>query len=238
VWQVVAGFLGLYWFHPEIVMRRISSCLLLAALAFGMCAPAFAAPPTPTTHYRWTDASGVVHFSDTIPSSALAGGYDIVDSQGMVVRHVERELTPAERRAAAARAAQDAAARRDAQQRRIADAQMLTAYPTDKDLQASQQAQLHQIQADIGSLETNLRSQEDSLTELLAHAADLEHSKQPIPPYVSKRIAEQRESVNGERAALVQKRADFARTETRFAAQLEHYRALRAKFSNTDDSQL
>jgi hypothetical protein len=219
----------------EIVMRRIPSCLLFAAVACGMCAPAFAAPPTPTTHYRWTDAAGVVHFSDTIPSSALAGGYDIVNAQGMVVRHVERELTPAERRVAAARAAQDAAARRDVQQRRIADAQMLTAYPTDKDLQASQQAQLHQIQADISSLETNLHSQEDSLTELLAHAADLEHAKQPIPPYVSKRIAEQRESVNDERAALVQKRADYAKAETRFAAQLEHYRALRAKFGTADD---
>jgi len=216
-------------------MRRISSCLLLAAVACGMCAPAFAAPPTPTTHYRWTDASGVVHFSDTIPSSALAGGYDIVNSQGMVVRHVERELTPAERRAAAARAAQEAAVRREAQQRRVADAQMLTAYPTDKDLQTSQQAQLRQIQADINSLATNLRSQEDSLTELLAHAADLEHSKQPIPPYVSKRIAEQRQSVNDERAALVQKRTDYAKTEARFAAQLEHYRALRAKFSSADD---
>jgi hypothetical protein len=74
------------------------------------------------------------------------------------------------------------------------------------------------------------------LTELLAHAADLEHSKQPIPPYVSKRIAEQRQSVNDERAALAQKRADFARAEVRFAAQLEHYRALRVKFSNADDS--
>jgi small-conductance mechanosensitive channel len=200
-----------------------------------MCAPAFAAPPTPTTHYRWKDAAGVVHFSDTIPASALAGGYDIVNAQGLVVRHVERELTPAERRAAAARAAQEAAVRRDAQQRRVADAQMLAAYPTDQDLQASQQAQLRQIQADISSLETNLRSQEDSLTELLAHAADLEHSKQPIPPYVSKRIAEQRQSVNDERAALVQTRADFVQTEVRFAAQLEHYRALRAKFSNAGD---
>ncbi|HEX5951720.1 MAG TPA: DUF4124 domain-containing protein [Rhodanobacteraceae bacterium] len=217
-------------------MRRIPSCLLFAAVACGMCAPAFAAPPTPTTHYRWTDASGVVHFSDTIPSSALAGGYDIVNAQGLVVRHVERELTPAERRAAAARAAQEAAVRRDAQQRRVADAQMLAAYPTDQDLKASQQAQLQQIQADISSLETNLRSQEDSLTELLAHAADLEHSKQPIPPYVSKRIAEQRQSVNDERAALVKKRADFVRAEVRFAAQLEHYRTLRAKFSNADDS--
>ncbi len=217
-------------------MRRIPSCLLFAAVACGMCAPAFAAPPTPTTHYRWTDASGVVHFSDTIPSSALAGGYDIVNAQGLVVRHVERELTPAERRAAAARAAQEAAVRRDAQQRRVADAQMLAAYPTDQDLKASQQAQLQQIQADISSLETNLRSQEDSLTELLAHAADLEHSEQPIPPYVSKRIAEQRQSVNDERAALVKKRADFVRAEVRFAAQLEHYRTLRAKFSNADDS--
>lgn len=218
-------------------MRRISSCLLSAAVVCGMCAPAFAAPPTPTTHYRWKDAAGVVHFSDTIPASALAGGYDIVNAQGLVVRHVERELTPAERRAAAARAAQEAAVRRDAQQRRVADAQMLAAYPTDQDLQASQQAQLRQIQADISSLETNLRSQEDSLTELLAHAADLEHSKQPIPPYVSKRIAEQRQSVNDERAALVQKRADFVQTEVRFAAQLEHYRALRAKFSNAGDPQ-
>lgn len=219
-------------------MRRIPSCLLSAALACGLCVPAFAdPPPTPTTHYRWKDASGVVHFSDTIPSSALAGGYDIVNSQGTVVRHVERELSPAERRAAAAAAARDAAARREAQQRQIEDAQMLAAYPTDKDLQQSQQAQLQQIQTDIASLETNLHSQEDSLTELLAHAADLEHSGQPIPPYVTRRIAEQRQSVNDERAALVQKRADYAKSQARFAAQLDHYRALRAKFRNADDPQ-
>lgn len=215
--------------------RRPSSLLVAAVLACGLCAPAFAESPTPATHYRWKDASGVVHFSDTIPSSALAGGYDIVDTQGMVVRHVDRELTPAERRAAAAVAARDAAARRAARQLQLEDSRMLAAYPTDKDLQQSQQAQLQQIQADITSLETNLRSQEDSLTELLAHAADLEHAGQPIPPYVNKRIAEQRRSVNDERAALVQRHTDFANAQMRFAAQLERYRALRVKFSSADD---
>lgn len=218
-------------------MRRCPSSLLVAAaLACGLCGPAFAEPPpTPTTHYRWKDASGVVHFSDTIPSSALAGGYDIVNTQGMVVRHVDRELTPAERRAAAAVAARDAAAKHEARQRQLEDSRMLAAYPTDKDLQQSQQAQLQQIQTDITSLETNLHSQEDSLTELLAHAADLEHAGQPIPPYVNKRIAEQRRSVNDERAALVQRHADFAKAELRFAAQLQRYRALRAKFNSVDD---
>jgi hypothetical protein len=220
-------------------MRRFHPSLpVTALLACGLCVPAFAnPPPTPTTHYRWKDAAGVVHFSDTIPSSALAGGYDIVNGEGLVVRHVDRELTPAERRAAAAAAAREAAARREAQLQRLADAQMLAAYPTDRDLQQSQEAQLQQIQADIATLETNLRSQEDSLAELLAHAADLEHSDQPIPPSIKRRIIEQRKSVNDERAALAQRRADLAKSRTRFAVQLQRYRSLRAQFRNPDDTQ-
>ncbi|HJP97708.1 MAG TPA: DUF4124 domain-containing protein, partial [Rhodanobacteraceae bacterium] len=182
--------LVLYWCLPETVMRRLAlTVLTIALVGVGLSAAAFAAnDSTPTTHYRWKDASGVVHFGDTIPSAALAGGYDVVNNQGIVVRHVSRELTPAERRAAAAVAARESAARRQEQQRKVADAQMLAAYPSEHDLERSQQAQLHQIQADIATLETNLRSQEDSLTELLAHAADIEHSGTPVPPYVNKRI--------------------------------------------------
>lgn len=213
-------------------MRRYVFCLLVAVLASVLVSVAMAADTAAATHYRWKDASGVVHFSDTIPAAALAGGYDIVNNQGMVVRHVARELTPEERRVAADAAAKAAAARRDAQQRQLEDTQMLAAYPTDKDLQASQQAQLKQIQTDIATLESNLRSQEDSLTDLLAHAADMEHAKQPIPPSVHKRITEQRTIVSDERRALVQRRADYANTEARFAAQLNRYRTLRAKFAN------
>lgn len=218
-------------------MYRFALILLATALlGAGLSAPAFAAnDSTPTTHYRWKDASGVVHFGDTIPSSALAGGYDIVNNQGMVVRHVSRELTPAERRAAATVAARETAARREAQQRKLDDAQLLAAYPTESDLAQSQQAQLHQIETDIATLETNLRSQEDSLTELLAHAADIEHSGKPIPPYVNKRIADQRHTVNNERGALAQRHTDYAKATAEFAARLGHYRSLRAKFQTEDD---
>jgi chromosome segregation ATPase len=114
---------------------------------------------------------------------------------------------------------------------------MLSAYPTDKDLQQSQQAQLQQIQTDIATLQTNLRSQEGTLTDLLAHAADLEHSGEPIPAEVSKRISEQRESVNQERGAVVQRRADLVNAQTKFAAQLQRYHALRAKYQGDDDPQ-
>ena len=215
-------------------MRRTSLLLLPALLlAASAATPARAGDNTPVVHYRWKDAAGVVHFSDTIPASALAGGYDVVDNDGQVVRHISRELTPAERQAAAAASARAAAAKRAAQQQSLEDTQMLSAYPTDKDLQQSQQAQLQQIQTDIATLQTNLRSQESTLTDLLAHAADLEHSGKPIPPYVNTRIAEQRESVSEERNALAKRRADLAAMQTKFATQLQHYRALRAKYQGS-----
>lgn len=216
--------------------RFVLTVAVTVVLGVAMSTPALAAGSvTPTTHYRWTDTAGVVHFGDTIPASALAGGYDIVDDQGRVVRHVDRELTPAERRAAQAAAARAAADQREEQRRRTEDAQMLAAYPTDKDLQQSQQAQLKQIELDISSLESNLRSQEDSLTELLTHAADLEHSGKPVPADLNGRIADQRKIVNGERADLAQRRADLSNSQARFTEQLARYRALRAKSSSSDD---
>ncbi len=218
-------------------MRRLA-LILLPALLLAACASAQAAATdnTPSVHYRWTDTAGVVHFGDTIPASALAGGYDIVNNAGRVVRHLARELTPVERQAAAAAAAREAAARRATQQQNLQDTQMLSAYPTDKDLEQAQQAQLKQIQTDIATLQFNLRSQEDSLTDLLSHAADLEHAKKPIPPVVNKRISEQREAVNGERNALTQRRADLVNAQAKFAAQLQRYRALRAKYQGNDPS--
>lgn len=218
-------------------MRRIALTLLpVALLAVAVALPAAGDPPTPATHYRWTDPAGVVHFSDTIPASALAGGYDIVDNNGRVVQHVARELTPAERQAAADAAARAAAARRAAQQQSMEDTQMLAAYPTVGDLEQSQQAQLKQIEADIATLATNLHSQEDSLTELLSHAADLEHAHKPVPPFVNKRIATQRDTVNDERAALAQRRSDLVQTKAKFDAQLSRYQKLRAKYQGSGDA--
>ncbi len=210
---------------------RLSVPILWFLLLLPLAAAA-AEGTTPTTHYRWKDPAGVVHFGDTIPASALAYGYDIVNDQGVVIRHVARELAPAERRAAEAAAAKAAAEQREARQRAFADSQLLAAYPSESDLREAQQAQLKQLQFDIDTLQTNLHSQEETLAELLAHAADLEHAGQTVTPVLQKRISDQRQIVNGERDALARKQNDLADTRLKFDAQLKHYRALRAKFGD------
>lgn len=221
------------------IHRLLVKTLPAAILAIAMALPALAANPSAAaTHYRWKDASGVVHFSDTIPASALAGGYDIVNNSGLVVRHIGRELTPAERKAAAADAARAASVKRVQQQQNMADAQLLTAYPTEQDLAHSQQGQLQQIRMDIQTLQTNLRSQEGTLTDLLSHAADLEHSGKPVPPGVSKTITEQRATVNEERKAIAQRQTDLADATAKFQSQLARYRALRSKYGTEDGASL
>lgn len=212
--------------RPNVPMLRF-----VVLLAVAVALPAFASN-APSEHYRWKDSAGVVHFSDIIPASALAGGYDVVDNQGRVVRHVGRELTPAERRAAAAEAAKLATAKRAAQKQQLADSQMMSAFPTDKALITEQQGELKQIEIDIKTLNGNLATQESALTDLLTHAADMEHAGKVVPHGVNERIAEQRGVVNGERAQVAQRRADLVAAKARFADQLARYRMLRAKYAD------
>ncbi|MBS0432745.1 MAG: DUF4124 domain-containing protein [Proteobacteria bacterium] len=202
---------------------------LTAWIALLVCAAAGAANVTSTTHYRWRDAQGVVHFGDTIPPEAVPLGYDIVNDQGLVVRHVDRQKTAAERAAAAAETARQAAAKRAVQQQALNDSQLLAAYPDEAGLREAHDAKLAQMQQSIDATQANLRSQEQSLADLLARAAELERNNQPVPPYLHKRVADQRQSVADERNEILRMQNERAQTAKQFDAELLHYRELRAK---------
>jgi len=204
--------------------------LLFASFALTcFAAAAVAQNVTPTTHFRWHDAQGVVHYSDSIPPEAVRFGYDVVDDQGLLVRHVDREKTPAERAAAAAEAARLAAAKRATEQQELADRQLLSAYPNEAELKEAHQAKLAQMQQSINTTQSNLRSQEQSLADLLAHAAELERNGQPVPAYLRKRVADQRQSVADERNEVARMQREREQTAQQFDAEMQRYRMLRAK---------
>ena len=205
--------------------------LLSASIAALLCLSTVAAARdnTPVFHYRWHDAQGGLHYSDSIPPNAVYLGYDILNDNGLLVRHVDRQKTPAERAAADAEAARIAAAQRAVENQASADRQLLASYPSEAELREAQQAKLALMQQSINTTQTNLRSQEQNLAELLAHAADLERSGKPVPPELRKRLADQRQNVADERDEvehLQSQRDAMARQQD---ADLQRYRALSAK---------
>jgi Domain of unknown function (DUF4124) len=187
--------------------------------------------------YRWKDAAGLPHYSDSLTSDALKFGYDLVNDRGIVVQHVDRQLNPEERAAAQKAAEQQAVLDRAAEQRKRNDAQMLAAYPTEAAFKTSQQENLDSIDQQTATTRSNLRSQEKALTDLLTRAGDLERNKQPVPKSLNDSIAKQRDVVAHQRDALERQQTARDAQVQKNTQDLAHYRDLKAAQAKEDQGQ-
>lgn len=210
-------------------MRVVRYILAGSALCFGTVVLA----QSNTTNnnnfrYKWKDSSGHSFFSDSLTPDAMKAGYDVVNSQGLTVRHVDRQLTPEEREAARKVADQQAAIQAAADQRKRDDAQLLNAYPNEAAFASAKQAELDNVEQATRTTRLNLQGQEKALADLLNRAGELERGKQPVPAYLNDRITEQRNTVAGLRATLQRQQAAKDAAQTNMDAQLKHYRELKA----------
>jgi hypothetical protein len=178
--------------------------------------------------YKWQDTQGLVHFSDSLTAEAMKYGYELVNDRGLVVRRVARQMTAQERAAANKLAAEQLARQRAARERANADAQILAAYPDEESYRISLQQTLQTHDQQIHTTRINLRSQEKALTDLLGRAADIENSKSVVPKFLVDSIAEQRNIVAGLRNTLQRQQDLCTQTVQQQAAQLKHYRELKA----------
>jgi hypothetical protein len=205
-------------------MRRVLTALIALAIA-GPCA---AAGTQGHNRFKWTDAEGKLHYGDVLPADAGRYGYDVVNAQGIVIKHVERAKTADEKAAAKAELAK-VQAEKDAAERRVhTDQQMLAAYPTEDDLKRAQRHQSEMIDQNLSSARISLQSREKSLAELLGHAAELESSGKAVPPALAQRIGDMRKEVEDQRAYIARKESERDATVARFDEELAHYRELRA----------
>lgn len=208
-------------------MRRTAFVIASLALTVGLHAQGQDGTGT-HYRYRWKDASGLPHYSDSLTSDALKYGYDLVNDHGFVIQHVDRQLTPEERAAAQKVADAKAASDRVAQQHARDDMQMMNAYPTEDAYKKSQQDSLDNLDQQIATTRSNLRSQEKALTDLLTRAGDAERAKQPVPKFLSDGITKQRDVVARQRDALEHQQTARDAQVQKNAQDLDHYRELKA----------
>ena len=208
-------------------MRKTVFVIAMLALTVGLDAQAQSSKPG-GVRYRWHDASGLPHYSDSLSSDALKFGYDLVNDRGIVVQHVDRQLTPEERAAAQKLADEQAAKQRAVQEHDRADSQMLAAYPTEDGYKVSQQQNLDTVDQRMNTTRVNLRSQEKALTDLLTRAGDLERAKQPLPKYLSDGISKQRDVVAGLRNTLEHQQNTRDAAVQKNVQDLQHYRDVKA----------
>lgn len=179
--------------------------------------------------YRWVDKDGKVHYSDQIPPEAVDQARDELNQAGRTVDRVERARS-AEEIAAAEEAERVAAQQRKAQEEQDKmDAILLNSYGSVDELKRSYDERFALVEQTIESAKIGLRSQEKSLAELLAHAAELEQQGKPVPANIKSSIELARKQTEQQRGFLVKRDQDKADLEVEYANTVERYNALRAK---------
>ncbi|MGH8172901.1 MAG: DUF4124 domain-containing protein [Rhodanobacteraceae bacterium] len=210
-------------------MRRV----LLAAVALTIATTVWAAGTTPKhNRYKWTDAEGNLHYSDALPAEAVRYGYEIVNAEGVVIKHVDRPKTADERRAAKAELAKAQAAKADAETRVRTDQQLLAAYPTEEDLKRAQRQQSEMLEQNLTSARISLQSQEKALSDLLGHAAELESTGKEVPAQLAGKISAARKQVEDQRSYIERKETERTDAVARFDVELAHYRDLKSKLAS------
>ena len=184
-----------------------------------------------SVRYKWRDAEGNLHYTDSLPADAGVRGYEVINAQGIVVKRVEPAMTPEQKAAAKVEAAATRAGEAAAEQQRREDAQLLAANPTEQDLVDSQRQQLALMDQQIASLRTGLESLERSLTDLLGRAAELERSDRTVTARLTSQIATMRKEIETQLTSIDRHVAERNSAEQKFAKQLEHYRALSEKYN-------
>ncbi len=212
-------------------MRNLSYRLLAATLAMLAASNASAASAGGADHnrFKWRDAQGNLHYSDSVPAEAAKFGYDIVNPQGIVIKHVDRAKTEAELAASKLDAAKQAAERRVAEQRARDDEQLLSNYPREDDLKHAQQQELEMLEQQVKAAAASLRNQEQSLADLLDRAAEAERTGKELPAEQTTQLGRMRKQVDEQRMTVAQREHDRDEASSHFDEQVTHYRELKAR---------
>ena len=208
-------------------MRSITANMAALLLTMATGSACFAAPASGHKQYRWQDASGDVHYSDTLTSGAIQSGYDIINDKGLVLKHIDRARTDAERAEAETAAAAETAAKLEADRQAEADRRLLAAFPTEKELVSARQAQIDSIEQSIGAATNSLNSQEQALSDNLGHAAALERSGKKVPDEMTKQIEMLRKSEESLRRYIERRQKEKVEAAKKLETDVAHYREAR-----------
>lgn len=130
--------------------------------------------------YRYTNEEGNVVVGYQIPPRYVAGGYEVLNDEGVVIRVVPPALSEEERLEADVRQRQEEEARAEEERLRKWDESLLLRYSTVSDIEAARERALRDLRIRVSILKSNKRSLKQKVENYQAQAADLERSGQPV----------------------------------------------------------
>ena len=130
--------------------------------------------------YRWIDEDGQMHFGDKIPPKYLVKEHDVLNEQGVRVKHREAAKTAAEKAEEKRLKKEQQKAALIARKKKQRDRVLLDTYTTERDLIVARDSRLDAVGSQIKLAETiiidsnkKIESMENQITQIIASNRDV-----------------------------------------------------------------
>lgn len=194
---------------PRPPLPALLPMLLATTLAAVPAAWAQQTPETERNLYRWTDSTGKVHYTDTLPPEVVnQARAELSLRTGLVRAEIDRALTAAERLALEAEATTATQRRMQRENLRRAEEAKVSSFRTEEDLRATYIERQAVIEETLHSLEAALEAQRSNFHQQLSVAGDNELAGRPIAPRTLSVIAELREELRKQERARLDRSAE------------------------------
>ncbi len=187
--------------------------------------------------YRWKDKDGKVHYGAAVPAEYAEQPYDILNSAGIVIEHVEDTSVPIE-----VRVEKEIQGRKplisEEERRRQTDRLLVIQYRSEEEINNARDLQIAQLGYDSKIINQSYASTNNAVRDQIRQAADQQRANQPISEDQQRGI----DKLYARLARDEQKRSRMKQREKRirdrFQADLERYRTLTSDADDTDEEQV
>lgn len=207
---------------PITPSHRRGTAAILTALILCMSATPLAADT-----YRWKDKNGEIHYGEAVPPEYADQPYDVINSQGIVIEHVEdpteRIVSPEEMKPEK----KERAPLISEEERRIqSDRLLVIRYSSEDDIQKQLELELAQVGYDRKVMSQSYESTSAAIRSQISQAADKQRAGQPITAEQQAEIDQLYARLDQDKKQLAANKVREEKIRTRYADDLERYRFL------------
>src|SRR5215472_12561416 len=202
-------------------------CVFSFAMAAALAAVAFAAAPEPgsgKTTFRWVDDQGVVHYSDSVPAPAAGRDREVMNAEGVPVRHLDGQKSQAQI---------DAEARERAAviKQKMHDTFLVTTYTSVKDIEALRDSRLEQLKTQraagqqyIETLKSRLGALQTRAMAFRPYSANA--GARSMPDDLAENLVRTMDEMKTQTSSLAKASEDETQLRAQFQADIERYKEL------------
>ena len=176
--------------------------------------------------YRYSDAQGKVVVGFQVPADQISLGYEVLNSKGMVVNVVPRELTEEELESREMTEKLRREAVTEQQRLRDWDESLLLRYSTIEDIKDAQRRGLGNLEIRLSILRGNRRSLKQEVENYQTQAADKERAGHEVEMEWLRKIEDLRREIVNVDKDIAKRQQEIGEISAEYDADIERFRML------------